>query len=83
MSMVGHQRPGIDRCLQIDRQPLNPVDKIYSVLVIIYNLVALDSPDNDMVKGSRRIQTRFPWHLDLSELLISMQLPLCYLLYKL
>jgi hypothetical protein len=57
MSVVCHQRPGIDGRFEINRKLFKPINKDLAVLVIINYPPFLNSSNNDMMQGSGCIQT--------------------------
>jgi hypothetical protein len=50
-----------DGWFQLEKVP-HTINKIQPVVIIFYYLFALNSPDNDMMQGSRRIQSGLSWH---------------------
>ena len=57
MGVVGHQRPSIAGRAGLGKQFGNPVKKVVPIFIIQENFPSFDSPDNDMMKDTRGIQS--------------------------
>jgi hypothetical protein len=64
MSVIGHQRPGIDRRLRIQGDCTHARDKIFTVLIVVNDHTLFNTPDNHMVQRPRSIQPRPSRHIN-------------------
>jgi len=57
MSMIGHQRPGINAGLCSGRKLNQSLEEVFAVSYIVDNPALIDSTDHYVVQGPRSIQS--------------------------
>ncbi len=61
--MIGYQCPGEASRLGIFDNGTQTFQEVFPVQVIQENFPAFDPPDDDVMQGSGRIYSSFPWHM--------------------
>lgn len=60
--MIGQQGPSIDWGLRLCGKITQPGDKVLPVLVVIYDPALFSPPDDNVMEGSRSIESRLAGH---------------------
>ena len=60
----GHQRPGIQRGAGSGKERGEPLEERAAIAVAAEDRAALDTANDDVVQGTRKVEPRSAWHVE-------------------
>jgi len=50
-------------CFYFGENTTEAIQELVPIRIIFENFITIDTPDNNVVQGARRIDSRFSWHV--------------------